>query len=58
MSKKLYSVLDEVETLNSKVRHQLDELEKANTTTQQHQFDVPNKISSNGNRWWDHKWQW
>ncbi|KAL3626577.1 hypothetical protein CASFOL_030126 [Castilleja foliolosa] len=43
--KKLYSVLDEVETLNSKVRHQLDELEKADTTTQQHRFDVPNKIS-------------
>ncbi|GFP99630.1 amsh-like ubiquitin thioesterase 3 [Phtheirospermum japonicum] len=43
--KKLLSVLDELETLKPKVRRQLDELEKANTTTQTHRFDGPNKIS-------------
>ncbi|GFQ04320.1 amsh-like ubiquitin thioesterase 3 [Phtheirospermum japonicum] len=43
--KKLLSVLDELETLKPKVRRQLDELEKANSTTQTHRFDGPNKIS-------------
>ncbi|KAL6532540.1 hypothetical protein OROGR_014510 [Orobanche gracilis] len=43
--KKLLAVLDELEILKPKVRRQLDELEKANTATQMHQFDGPIKIT-------------
>lgn len=42
---KLLAVLDELEILKPKVRRQLDELEKAHTATQMHQFDGPNKIT-------------
>lgn len=42
---KLLSVLDELENLKPKVRRQLDELEKGNSTAQMDQFDGPNKIS-------------
>ncbi|KAI3459236.1 hypothetical protein Pfo_015899 [Paulownia fortunei] len=43
--KKLFAVLDELETLKPQWRDQLDELNKVKTTSQMHQFDGPIKIS-------------
>lgn len=42
---KLLAVLDELESLKPKVRHQLDELEKARKATQVNQFHRTNHVS-------------
>lgn len=43
--KKLFTVVDELETIKPEVQRQRDELDKANTHAQIRQADVPNKVS-------------
>lgn len=42
---KLFSMPNEFETFKAKLQDQLDEVDKANTTSQRHRPDVPLKIS-------------